>query len=85
MCEYKIEHAYRVNLTGDHGMRRNNDANQQCRTVFVKFTFSKKRDIAIKEFKSRKPAGMYVNEDFSPRVLKKRKDLSPGMYHKRSE
>ena len=85
MSEYKIERAYRVNQTGDRRTRGGNGANQQCRTVFMKFAFSKMRDTVIKEFKSRKPTGMYMNEDFSPRVLQKRKDLLPEMYQKRRE
>ena len=79
MSEYRFELAYSVNSTGDRILRRNNVANQQCRTVFVKFASSKNRDIVIKEFKSRKPTGIYVNEEFSPRVLQKRKDLLPEM------
>ena len=39
----------------------------------------------LKQFKARKPAGMYANEDFSPRVLQKRKDSLPEMYEKRRE
>ena len=35
------------------------------------------------QFKARK--GMYVSEDFSPRVLQKRKDLLHEMYEKRRE
>lgn len=87
ISEFKVERAYRVNSTVERRLRRDDGANQRppCRPVFVKFASSKKRDFVLKEFKSRKPAGIYANEDFSPRVLQKRKDLLPEMYQKRRE
>ena len=86
LSEFKIERSYRVN-TGGRRIQRDNVNSQQprCRPVFVKFRSVKSRDFVLKEFKARKPIGMYANEDYSPRVLQKRKDLLPEMYEKRRE
>ena len=49
------------------------------RTVIVKFAAFKVRDAVLQATRSAKPRGIYINEDFSTRVISRRRDLIPEM------
>lgn len=49
------------------------------RTIVVKFTTFKSRDAVLQAARATKPRGVYVNEDFSSRVMGRRKELLPEM------
>ena len=83
LSEFKIDRSYKVNSTGERRTSRNSENNEQrkSRPIFVKFQSVKARDVVLKQFKAKKTAGMYANEDFSSRDLQKRKDLLPEMWY----
>ena len=45
----------------------------------VKFATFKSRDAVLQAARATKPRGVYVNEDFSSRVMSRRKELLPEM------
>ena len=49
------------------------------RTVVVKFTNFKERDSVLQAARANRPRGVFVNEDFSRRVVSRRKELIPEM------
>ena len=49
------------------------------RTVVVKFCGFKARDAVLQAARATRPRGVYVNEDFSMRVVNRRKELLPEM------
>ena len=49
------------------------------RTIVVKFRSFKDRDAVLQAARVNKPQGMFVNEDFSQRVVSRRKELIPAM------
>ena len=49
------------------------------RTIVVKFASFKARDAILQAARAAKPRGVYVNEDFSMRVVNRRKELIPEM------
>ena len=49
------------------------------RTIVVKFASFKARDAVLQAARAAKPRGVYVNEDFSMRVVNRRKELIPEM------
>ena len=49
------------------------------RTVIVKFTNFKERDSVLQAARANRPRGVFVNEDFSMRVVSRRKELIPEM------
>ena len=49
------------------------------RTIVVKFRYFKDRDAVLQAARVNKPQGMFVNEDFSQRVVSRRKELIPAM------
>ena len=52
----------------------------QCeRTIVVKFASFKDRDTIIRAARTVKPNGFFFNEDFSQRVISRRKELLPDM------
>ena len=53
--------------------------------IVVIFTSFKSRDVVLKACWLYRPAGLHVFEDFSGRVMKRRKELLPEMYAKRHE
>ena len=63
-----IERAHRT------GGKTNRD-----RTIVVKFASFKARDTILQAARAAKPRGVYVNEDFSMRVVNRRKELIPEM------
>ena len=65
----KIERAHRTGAT----------TAQRDRTIVVKFSSFKERDAIIREARTVKPRGVYVNEDYSQRVITRRKELLPQM------
>ena len=48
-------------------------------TVVVKFTNFKERDSVLQAARANRPSGVFVNEDFSMRVVSRRKELIPEM------
>ena len=52
---------------------------QRDRTIVVKFTSFKYRDAVIRAARTVKPRGVFVNEDYSQRVVTRRKELLPKM------
>ena len=73
-----IERAHRIkNLT----QRQNNSP----RTVVVKFSSYKDRESVFKAAKVNRPNGIYFNEDFSSKVVDRRKQLYPEMMAARRE
>ena len=51
----------------------------RARTVVVKFTNFKDRDSVLQAARANRPRGVFVNEDFSMRVVSRRKELIPEM------
>ena len=49
------------------------------RTIVVKFASFKARDAVLQAARAAKPRGVYVNEDFSMRVVNRRRELLPEM------
>ena len=45
----------------------------------MKFRYFKDRDAVLQAARVNKPQGMFVNEDFSQRVVSRRKELIPAM------
>ena len=52
---------------------------QRERTIVVKFASFKDRDTIIRAARTVKPKGFFFNEDFSQRVISRRKELLPDM------
>ena len=52
---------------------------ERDRTVVVKFTHVKDRDSMLQAARANRPRGVFVNEDFSMRVVSRRKKLIPEM------
>ena len=52
---------------------------ERDRTVVVKFTYFKDRDSVLQAARANRPHGVFVNEDFSMRVVSRRKELIPEM------
>ena len=52
---------------------------QRERTIVVKFASFKDRDTIIRAARMVKPKGFFFNEDFSQRVISRRKELLPDM------
>ena len=52
---------------------------QRERTIVVKFASFKDRDTIIRSARTVKPKGFFFNEDFSQRVISRRKELLPDM------
>ena len=48
-------------------------------TVVVKFTNFKERDSVLQAARANRPRGVFVNEDFSMRVVSRRNELVPEM------
>ena len=63
-----IERAHRVRSTGMNNLSAH-------KPIVVKFTSFKSRDAVLKACRQHKPAGLHVFEDFSSRVMKRRKEL----------
>ena len=57
----------------------------KTRTVVLKLTKFKDREAIIKQAREAKIPGLYVNEDFSQRVIDKRKQLFPELKKARME
>ena len=49
------------------------------RTIVVKFSGFKARDAVLQAARATRPRGVYVNEDFSLRIVNKRKELLPEL------
>ena len=67
----------RTHQTGGTGMR--------ARTIVVKFKSYKDRELVLQAAKKNRPRGIYVNEDYSKRVMARRKELLPKMMKAREE
>ena len=52
---------------------------QRDRTIVVKFDCFKDRDAILRAARTVKPRGTYLNEDYSQRVVARRKELIPSM------
>ena len=63
-----------------HGTGRHTSSG---RTVVVKLASFKDRSQVLKWAKTMKPAGIFINEDFSKKVMEKRKSLMPEMIRQR--
>ena len=55
---------------------------QRDRTIVDKFGSFKDRDTIIRAARTVKPKGYFFNEDFSQRVITRRKELLPDMHTK---
>lgn len=73
-----IERAHRVRSTGANNLSAH-------KPIVVRFMSFKSRDSVLKACRVHKPVGLHVFEDFSSRVMKRRKELLPEMYAKRNE
>ena len=69
-----IERAHRTGGTGT-----------RARTIVVKFKSYKDRELVLQAAKKNRPRGIYVNEDYSQRVMAWRKELLPKMTKAREE
>ena len=57
----------------------------RARTIVVKFNSYKDRELVLQAAKKNRPRGIYVNEDYSQRVMARRKELLPKMMKAREE
>lgn len=73
-----IERAHRVKSSGMSHLSAH-------KPIVVRFTSFKSRDAVLKACRLHRPAGLHVFEDFSSRVMRRRKELLPEMYAKRHE
>ena len=69
-----IERAHRTGRTGS-----------KARTIVVKFAQYKDRELVLAAAKKKRPRGIYVNEDYSQRIMARRKELLPKMMKAREE
>ena len=69
-----IERAHRTGRTGSN-----------ARTIVVKFANYKGRELVLAAAKKKQPRGFYINEDFSQRVMARRKQLLPKVLKSREE
>ena len=69
-----IERAHRTGRTGS-----------KARTIVVKFAHYKDRELVLAAAKKKRPRGIYVNEDFSQRIMARRKELLSKMMKAREE
>ena len=74
--EYTIERAHRVGKQ---------DTTGKPRSIVAKFNNYKLKESVMKNKKSLKGTNIYVREDFSQKVLAKRKELLPQMYEERKK
>ena len=58
------------------------DTNTKARTIVVKFAQYKDRELVLAAAKKKRPRGIYVNEDFSQRIMAR---LLPKMMKAREE
>ena len=77
--QIKIERAYRT------GASKAKDGKNKPRTIMVKFTSFKDRELLLQKARQVKPRGLFVNEDYSSKTLMKRKELIPKMMALRAE
>lgn len=73
-----IERAHRVRMTGTNNLSVH-------KPIVVRFNSFKSRDSVLKACRLHKPGGLHVFEDFSSRVMRRRKELLPEMYARRNE
>ena len=66
----RVERAHRTGAATDQ---------HRDRTVMVKFTSFKDRDVVLRAARTIRPRGVFVNEDHSQRVMARRKELLPAM------
>ena len=64
-----IERAHRTGTATEH----------RDRTIVIKFTSFKDRDTVLRAARTTRPRDIYVNEDYSQRVMARRKELLPEM------
>ena len=76
--QIKIERAHRT------GASKAIDGKNKPRTIMVKFTSFKDRELLLPKARQVKPRGIFVNED-SSKTLMKRKELIPKMMALRAE
>ena len=77
--QIKIERAHRT------GASKAKDGKNKPRTIMVKFTSFKDRELLLQKARQVKPRGIFVNEDYSSKTLMKRKELIPKMMALRAE
>ena len=77
--QIKIERAHRTRAS------KAKDGKHKPRTIMVKFTSFKDRELLLQKARQVKPIGMFVNEDYSSKTLMKRKELIPTMMALRAE
>ena len=67
-------------------IRSNHNINHdRPRSIFVKFTTLKQKELIITACKQTKPVNYYINDDYSTRVLQRRKELLPELKKARSD
>ena len=54
-------------------------------TVVVRFAKYKDKECVLRQAREKKPSGIFSDEDFSSKVMEKRKALLPRMKEARSE
>ena len=69
-----IERAHRTGRTGS-----------KAQTIVVKFAQYEDRELVLVAAKKTRPRGIYVNEDFSQRIMARRKEPLPKMMKAREE
>ena len=81
--DIEIERAHRTGNKRHSTEHRNEEP--KPRTIVVKLNKFKDREAILKQAKVIKCKGLYINEDFSQKVLEKRKDLLPQMMKARQD
>ena len=79
----EIERAHRTGRKNYPDSRSNEG--KKPRTIVIKLTKFKDRELILKQAKEVRHRGLYVNEDFTRRVMDKRKGLIPEMMQARQE
>ena len=85
--DFTKEEADSIEIERAHwvGKRRIGTHEHKPRSVVVKFGKFKDREGVIKKARETKSPGLYVNEDYSQRVIDRRKELMPAMKKAREE
>lgn len=77
----KVERAHRTgkNLPIDPSRAPGGSPSYSARSIVVKLNSFKDRELILKRARQRRPRGLFVNEDFSQRVIGIRKELLPEL------
>ena len=79
MTEEALRRTFQNDLKTERAHSTGGKTTDRDRTIVVKFASFKGRDAVLQAARAAKPRGVYINEDFSLRVVIKRKEILPEM------